>query len=345
MKGLCNRLMEKTKILKRILYLGYYLKQLDKKKFKTFSNYVVTYKGFSKVRLLKDIFFSIIRHNISILDYFYFHFYELLEDERSTYAGTGYMYEYQLLMNYKKARKVLENKLLFLKEYQPFIRHKFYNLRKFSPQELTELIKTENFTKIVLKSSDGQCGEGIEVITVDTSNQSLEKKLETTGNDLLEEFIVQHDDLMRLSPSGLNTVRIFTQLNKNDEVEILGARLRITIDSYVDNLAAGNIAAPINEKTGIVEGPGVYSDITKQDEFKHPVTNVKIVGFQIPYWKESMKMVKEAALLHTENRSIGWDVAITNEGPELLEGNHNWCKLLWQLPVKKGLKSKLEQYI
>jgi hypothetical protein len=55
-------------------------------------------------------------------------------------------------------------------------------------------------------------------------------------------------------------------------------------------------------------------------------------------------MIKKAALLHPENRSIGWDVAITNNGPELIEANHDWCKLLWQLPVKKGLKHVLENY-
>ena len=109
-------------------------------------------------------------------------------------------------------------------------------------------------------------------------------------------------------------------------------------------MAAGNIAAPINLETGQVNGPGVYSDITKDDEFKHPVTGVELVGFQIPYWSESLQMVIDAALLHPQNRSIGWDVAITDKGPELIEGNHDWCKLLWQLPVKKGLKSILEKH-
>ena len=130
--------------------------------------------------------------------------------------------------------------------------------------------------------------------------------------------------------------------SKNGEFEILGARLRITINSSIDNLAAGNIAAPIDLQTGLIYSAGVYSDITKEDETIHPITGVKIVNFKIPLWKESLQMVKEAALLHPENRSIGWDIAITNKGPELIEGNHDWCKLLWQLPVKEGLKNLLK---
>jgi len=171
------------------------------------------------------------------------------------------------------------------------------------------------------------------------------ERLKQNGNDYVEEFVVQHPGLMKLSPSGLNTVRIVTQLNNEDKVDIIGARLRITINSTVDNLAAGNIAAPIDIETGKVDGPGVYSDITKEDEFFHPVTHTEIVGFKIPHWSASVQMVTDAALKNKGNRSVGWDVAITESGPELIEGNHNWCKLLWQLPVKKGLKPVLESYL
>ena len=76
----------------------------------------------------------------------------------------------------------------------------------------------------------------------------------------------QHPEMNRLSPSGLNTVRIITQLNKEGGVDYLGARLRITINLSVDNLAAGNMAASIDIETGEVIGQGVYSDITKPAE-------------------------------------------------------------------------------
>ncbi len=333
-------------MLKRVIYLGYYLKELDKPKLKKFMEYVVKKQNISKLSLWKNIIRSSLKYNISIEDYFYFRFFELTNLEKETYAGTGYMYEYQLIMNPKNKRSLLENKLLFLEKYSKFITHKYCSKEEFLSNNLSAKDILNNKSGfMVLKSSDGQCGEGIEVLNLkEIENNELVRILNKTENDLIEEFIVQHDDLMKLSPSGLNTIRIFTQLNKNDEVEILGTRLRITIDSYVDNLAAGNIAAPINEKTGVIERPAVYSDITKNDQVNHPITGVNLIGFKVPFWKESLGMVKEAALLYKENRSIGWDVAITNNGPELLEGNHNWCKLLWQLPVKKGLKEKLELY-
>jgi hypothetical protein len=159
---------------------------------------------------------------------------------------------------------------------------------------------------------------------------------------LVETYIVQHPDLNKLSPSGVNTVRIFTQLTAQGEVEILGCRQRISINSPVDNLAAGNIAAPINESTGIIDGPGVYSDITKSPESKHPLTGIDIVGFQVPFWKECLELVDRAAKKHPQNKSIGWDIVVTEQGPGLIEGNHDWCKLVWQLPVNEGLKRLLE---
>src|SRR5699024_8778825 len=144
--------------------------------------------------------------------------------------------------------------------------------------------------------------------------------------------------------SAVNTVRIITQLNKKDEVNILGCRLRISVNLSVDNMAAGNLAAFIDQESGTVSGLAVYSDVTKPDIEYHPVTNVRIPGFKIPFWQETLALAKEAALLHLQNRSIGWDIVITEKGPGLIEGNHDWCKLLWQLPAKKGMKDILNKY-
>lgn len=333
--------------MKRIAYFFYYLKELDKAKLKKFISFVSASTGKSKLGIWKDIITSSLKYNISILEYFNFHFYKITEAEKNTFAGTGYMYEYQLYMNPKDKRFVLEDKVVFLNEYAPFVKHAFVSINNIDTDSnsVSAVLNNES-GKLVLKDSKGQCGNGVKVIPTNGLNAAaLKTALTESSNDYAEEFVTQHSELMRMSPSGLNTVRIITQLNKNDEVDLLGCRLRITINSAVDNLAAGNIAAPIDEATGKVTGPGVYSDITKQDEYRHPLTGTEITGFQVPYWNEAVAMVKAAALANKGNRSIGWDVAITQNGPELIEGNHDWCKLLWQLPVKKGLKPLLEKYL
>jgi len=334
-------------ILKQILYLGHWIIKLDIPTFKSFLNYAQKKSNRSKSKILLDIVYSVLRYKISIMEYFQFKYFLLGNEERLKYVGTPCMEEYQLKMNPKSERHILHNKLDFLKVYAPFIRHSYATMADFQANNASaEKLLHNKSGKIVLKSILGERGIGIEVISVkDLDSQAIVQRLKTTGNDFAEEYIVQHRDLMKLSPSGLNTLRIVTQLNSNDEVEILGATLRVSINSTIDNWFAGNIAAPVNLLTGIIEGKGFYKDIIKPDEIKHPITGVEIIGFQIPYWKEALQLAKDAALYNKRNRSIGWDIAITDYGPDLIEGNHNWDKVFWQLSVKRGLKSLIEPYL
>lgn len=337
---------QKINKMKRVVYLGYYFRQLDKKKFSTFFNYVVKTTNYKRIALFLDIVISSLKYNISILDFFYFRFYEKNNEEREKWAGTGYMYEYQLKMNPKSSRSRLENKIQFLRSYKKYIYREIADLEtlKNDPNQVSALLNSST-GKIVLKLSTGQVGAEVKVYeTKNFTPESLIKLMEEQNFDLAEEYIIQHPALNSLSPSGVNTVRIFTQLDEDNGVILLGARLRISINSPVDNLGAGNIATPIDIKTGIVSGNGVYSDITKTDESVHPVTGIEIKGFQVPFWKETLTMIELAAKAYLDNRTIGWDIAITEYGPELIEGNHNWCKLLWQLPAKKGLKEEIAKF-
>ena len=331
--------------LNRFLYLGYYLKNLDKEKFNRYVNFLSSNCGISRTKIYCNVIKDSLNFNISLIEYFELKFFELDKEEKKLWAGTGYMYEYQKIMNPSSSREVLDDKTKFYKVYKKFFKHHaldVYDLKE-NPGVVKEML---SYPKVVLKESKGKCGLGTAFMeTKGLNSQSLINLMEKDGFDLAETFIMQHAELNRLSPSGVNTVRIFTQLNAQDEVEILGCRQRISVDSRVDNLAAGNLAAPIDERTGKINGPGIYSDITKEPEDIHPVTGVPISGFQIPFWKECLTLAKEAALFDKTNRSIGWDIVVTESGPGLIEGNHDWCKLVWQLPVQKGLKPILENHL
>jgi hypothetical protein len=334
-------------MINKILYLGYYIKNLDKEKFSRFLKFTVIKTGKSKPAIMADILRSVFRFNISILEYFQFGFAEKTNLERKEWAGTGYMYEYQLKMNPKSEREILDDKRKFNQIYGKYFIHKVASLNELKKDNnLAEILLNNASGKIVFKAADGKCGLSVDVQeTKNFDSNSIILYMENHKLDLVEEFIIQHKQLNILSPSAVNTVRIFTQLDKNNDVLILGCRQRISVNSFVDNMAAGNMAAVIDETTGKIIGPGIYSDITKEEEFLHPITGVSLIGFQVPFWKETISMVKEAAKAYPQNRSIGWDIVITDNGPGFIEGNHDWCKLLWQLPAKKGLKFLLKPHL
>jgi hypothetical protein len=333
-------------MMNRILYLGYYFKQMKWDLLLKFLNHTSKVTSSSRSILMFESIVDVFRYNISILEYFQFGFYKKNKLAKKTWAGTGFMYEYQLLMNPKAARIILDDKAKFYRNYNKYFIHNIGDVRSLMTQpDLVNKLLSNKSNKLVFKQSDGKCGIGVKVIEASKFNKdSLLPYMVKENFDLVEEFIIQHPRLNKLSPSAVNTVRIFTQLNNVNEVILLGSRLRISVNSPVDNMAAGNLAAPIDDDTGKVIGTAVYSDITKEEETIHPVTGVEIVGFQVPFWKEILVMVKEAALMYPKNRSIGWDIVVTDNGPGFIEGNHDWCKLLWQLPVKKGLKSEIEKF-
>lgn len=330
---------------RRFLYIFYYLKESDWKLLGRFLGYASISSGKSKLSIILDSVLSVLRYNISFKDYYCFRFYERSHSERKEWAGTGFMYEYQLRMNPKGSRELLENKVQFLKHYRALIKRVFLHISDSASDRMfldTMLLNPSG--RLVLKGSKGQVGAEVEVITSDGfTPQKLIAYMKQHHYDLVEEFVIQHPTLNDLSPSGLNTLRIITQMD-NDEIVFLAARLRISVNSPVDNMAAGNIAAPVDLKTGVVTGPGVFSDITRDSVRVHPVTGKEIEGFRIPHWEKVLELAGTAARNASGNKSVGWDIAVTEDGAELIEGNHNWCKLLWQLPVNRGLKAELLRF-
>ncbi|MFT3946709.1 MAG: sugar-transfer associated ATP-grasp domain-containing protein [Agriterribacter sp.] len=334
-------------MINRIIYLGYYILKTPKSQFFKDFNFVKKKKNISSLALYKEILSSCFKYNVSLMDYFKLRFFDKTKEQRSEYAGMGFMYEYQLKMNPKGSRDVLEDKVKFLKHFNEFSGRKWATLAMLEQSKgLLESFLNQEQGKVVLKYSKGQAGQEVQVI--ETKNMSAEDLLNfmKEGNfDLIETFVVQHDDLMKIAPRGLNTVRIVTQLTANNNVIIIGTSLRLSIYENVDNMRAGNIALPLDPETGITTDSGVYADISKEDVRTHPLTGLNLVGFKVPYWHECKEMIMKAALLIPENKSIGWDIAITNNGPLLIEGNHNWSHELWQLPVRKGQKKILLQFI
>jgi hypothetical protein len=130
--------------------------------------------------------------------------------------------------------------------------------------------------------------------------------------------------------------KIMTFVN-NGRSEILYAAIRIgNGTSEVDNFHKGGMGVAINTKDGKLKGNAIDKDLNEYK--KHPVTGTYFNKFEIPYWKETKKLVLDAAKVNQNIKVVGWDVAITKNGPVLVEGNRRPGFDLVQVLSKKGRK-------
>lgn len=83
----------------------------------------------------------------------------------------------------------------------------------------------------------------------------------------------------------------------------------------------------------------------KLNESEKSMTNIKFDGFQIPYWEEIKEMVLKAALVNDKVNLVGWDVAISKNGPLIIEGNRGPGFDLVQILLKKGTKYMLDDLL
>ena len=152
--------------------------------------------------------------------------------------------------------------------------------------------------------------------------EDLRNKID--GQYLLQERVTQHPEMAKLHPSSVNTIRLVT-VNNAGHVQPLTAALRIGAKGRsVDNWASGGIVTSINLDTGLLEGEGLFKPGYGAKVTVHPDTGVVLEGFKIPYFTESVAL---ACKLHTYLygiHSIGWDIAVTSDGPVLIEGNDDW---------------------
>lgn len=89
-------------------------------------------------------------------------------------------------------------------------------------------------------------------------------------------------------------------------------------DTRIDD-PLGHLHVPIDPTTGIA---GAARKAYEEAAYPlHPDTGMPIEGFQVPCWEEAVATCLQAASIFPMMRIQHWDLAITDEGPCLLEVN------------------------
>lgn len=215
-------------------------------------------------------------------------------------------------------RSIIGDKVQFNHFFANFIQRNWLYTEGKSKEEIRCFV--ENNPVIMVKETNLTQGKGIyKIVREDVDDAMIlgfmERKI------LLEEFVNQHSDMAKLNPSSVNTCRIITVKDAKGSVHILAAGLRAGAKgSAVDNFHFGGAMYGLDVSTGTVVSGGITSD-GKRNIKVHPSSNYPMLGFVVPNWNTVIETVKNAAGTLSDFRYVGWDVAVTLHGCELIEAN------------------------
>lgn len=203
------------------------------------------------------------------------------------------------------------------------------------------------------KPAGGQLGQGIFSLKVSEGKIFVAGK-ETKSDDtidlllsndyLVQDRLVQHEALKRLNDSCFNTIRLQTVQTPEGDIIPFGPVLRIGKKGCeVDNWAKGGICVGIDMNTGKLMDKGFLKPAYGTVVTKHPDSGIVFEGYEIPFFKEAVKVACSAHSQLFHSHSIGWDIAITPNGPAFIEANGLWEISLIQA-AHGGLKKEIERY-
>lgn len=325
--------------------IGYLLKRIKGMNYKQMFDtidFVHTKNNKSKISIFFDIIHCGLKYQAGYMDYKIFEMYNLNEEQRKTIITRGINNKIVKKYNNPEYTKYFSNKIEFNKKFNKYLLRDWMELTGDEENYQHFVAFCDKYKKILVKPLSECCGKGVEIIdTTKESKKDLYNQLIESKRTLAEEIAVECQEIAKLHPSSVNTIRIVT-LNQ----QIVVALLRIgNNNNVVDNFNKDGLAAPINIETGIID----YLAIDKKGNLyeKHPLTNEQILWFKIPKWPRIKRFVTQAAKEIPEVGYVGWDVCLGEKDPFLIEGNEFPGHDLYQLPPHRtngiGLLPRFEK--
>lgn len=259
-----------------------------------------------------------LRYGAKPVDYVRFEFYKKNHCERNRYLTT-YRYR-KLLRSFGYYNETTFGKIAEYKTFADYIHRQWIVADKDTdPHVIKDFIAKQGV--VFAKPDHGDQGKGVMKIKADDS-YAIEELLKDCkqGAFVVEGAIEQSPEIATINPSSVNTVRAYSMLKKNGETEILGIMLRVgRKGSHVDNWGSGGIGYDFDIYTGVCVGYG--RDKKNNPYIFHPDSNVQMVGYRLPDFENLQKTIIELSHQVPEARFVGWDIAITPNGYELVEMN------------------------
>jgi hypothetical protein len=183
-----------------------------------------------------------------------------------------------------------------------------------------------------IKNTVLEAGDGVLVcklvgdnIEVNGTLQSFDSLTDLLGQNV---WVVQHrvsssKEIKNINSTALNTTRIVTVLNGNNPEYLCGFQSFATGGATTDSWSKGSVYVGIDIEKECLKSDGYCNldDTEKSLVQSHPDSGIVFAGYKLPGLRDAVKLCLNTHRLLYFNFAVGWDVAITDHGPLIIEAN------------------------
>lgn len=226
------------------------------------------------------------------------------------------------------------------------------SLRRSRPEQWTAATGALPRRDLFVKPVWGQQGAGGERWVYDAATEAWSRRGVTLAHDELlarcrsrarrrpifvQHCLSNHPDIARFSTGSLCTFRVMTYRDPGCAAELLAVSFKMArTGSDVDNLHAGGMVCAVDPLTGRLSA-GITRNPAQGPQGWHPDTHAIVEGAQLTTHDQVIALALAAHDRLVVPWSVGWDVAMTPQGPVLVEGNPLWGIDLLHVPHAVGL--------
>lgn len=268
---------------------------------------------------------------------------------------------YSLARNKFFAHKLLENtgvrKTELFCYYQPEARFIISDECASNLNDVLQILRRKSVHSCVIKTTESSHGDNVQVINsvvyleqdaILTCHDGKEFMLSSIiGSDALifESVVRQTKQFAEFNESSINTVRFMTTLWPDGSARVIATWFKVgRAGKCVDNAGSGgNVDAAIDSETGRIYNVVQFDGWRRTKAIdRHPDSGSLLNGVVIEHWDTIKAEVIRFQQAFPYCKAAGWDIAITDEGPVIIEVNDFWDRT-GQFFIHHGWRNEIRE--
>lgn len=217
------------------------------------------------------------------------------------------------------------------------------------------ILKTKGVQSCVIKTTESSHGDNVWVIQNIEYQENDATLIRFDGQQLLlssvldkeplifENLVRQTEQFAAFNASSVNTVRFMTALYPDGSAKVIATFIKIgRAGRCVDNAGGGgNVDVCVDVETGEIRYAIQFDGWHRVREIDcHPDSGNPLNGVVINNWESIKAEVIRFQQAFPYCKVAGWDIAITNEGPVVIEVNDFWDRT-GQFFIRRGWRNEI----